>query len=187
MNVKYIYFQNNIKNTNESKYNVSLNYLYKNNIILTNKYTFSNITIYKTNINSSFLLGTNNTDINDILTNNTEMQTLNISNILNPMKYTINKYYDNLNVEDGNYKIILLTLAYSNFNLVGYEHSNLLWFNEFKDKSNNITNNLEITYKDSNVEYQRLYFFVGIIVYIFELFFFISITIIKKIRLNKIR
>lgn len=185
MDVKYIYFQNNIKNTNESKYNVSLNYLYKNNIMLTNKYIFGNITIYKTNINSSFLLGTNNTDINNILKNNTEMQTLNISNILNPMKYTMNRYSDNINVKDANFKIILLTLAYSNFNLIGYQHSSILWFNEFKDKSNNTVNNLEITYKDSNIKNQRLYFFAGITIYIIELSFFISIPIIKKIKLKK--
>ena len=181
MNIKYVYFQNNLINVNETKiYNESLNFMYSNNMIFNGKYQFGNITIFKTNINSSFLLGTNNTDINNILTNNSEMRNSNISNLLTPMdNYKFNKYYDNLYFKNDGFKVILLTFTFStNFFLDSHKSNNILWFNSFYNINNNT--NLEIKYSNNYFNNQRIEFFIGIIVFAVEMFISLFVLIIRK-------
>ncbi len=181
MNIKYVYFQDNLINVNETKiYNNSLNFMYSNNIIFNGKHQFGNITIFETNINSSFLLGTNNTDINATLTNNSEMHNSNISNLLTPIdNYKFNKYYDNLYFNNGGFKVILLTFIFSNnFFLDSHKSNSILWFNSFYNFNNNT--NLEIKYSNNYINNQRIEFFIGITIFAVEMCISLFFIIIRK-------
>lgn len=181
MNIKYVYFQTNIEKNNESAYNESLNYMYDNHILLDKKYEFGNITIYRTDISSSFLFGTNNINIKSVLTNNSEIRDVNISKFLAPINnYTFNKYYDNVNFNNQGFKIILLTFTYSHNFVLNNEHSsNILWFNSFN--SNNSSNNLEIKYSSSYFSNQRTEFFIGIGIFLSEIGILLLFVVFRKL------
>lgn len=182
MNIKYLYFQGNL-NYNDSKYNESLNKLYHNTTLLKSKIEFKNITIYETNINSSFIFISKSANLKEILTNRTLLENENLLKILTPVyNYTFNKYSDNFYFKLPTNGTVLLTFEYSNnYRLENSSSISLLWFNEFKNVKLR-SRFVSLDYVSINLSNERLEYFIGISIFVLEISTFAIYFGIKKLK-----
>lgn len=182
MNIKYIYFQGNL-NYNDSKYNKSLINLYKNTTLLKSITHFKNITIYETNINSSFIFISKSLDIKNILTNKTLLERDNLAKILVPIySYSFNKYNDNFDFKIPFNGTVLLTFVYSNdYHLENSSSFSLLWFNEFKNVKW-YPSLISLDYNSVSISEERNEYFIGLSIFLLEIVTFGVCVEIRKLR-----
>lgn len=180
MNVKYVYFQSNL-NYNETKYNQSLISLFNNTTLFKSVYQFKNISIYETNIRSSFLFATNDTSTESILTNETTLKDTNLTKVLTPIcNYTFNEYDDNFNFKMIHKNFILMTFIYNNDYFLGNSSSTpILWFNEFNNLKG-MDQKVEINYRSTTINNERLEYIIGILIFILEISVMGGVYVIKR-------
>lgn len=182
MNIKYIYFQGNL-NYNDSKYNLSLIRLFKNTTLLKSKDQFKNITIYQTNINSSFIFISKVPNIKEILVNKTLLEQDNLSKLLTPIyNYSFDRYDDNFYFTVPFNGEVLLTFEYSNHYRIENDSSiPMLWFNEFRNL-NSSSSLVKIYYDSVSLSHERIEYFMGLSIFIFELAAYGIYIVVRRLR-----